>query len=63
MKHKKLTITIDKPSSEVFEFTADPKNTPKWIDGIIIEETNETLPKLGTIYRNKVRVAIGTNTK
>lgn len=53
MKEKRLTIVIDKPVSKVFDFTVNPKNTPKWIDGIVLEETNETPPRLGTIYRNK----------
>lgn len=53
MKNKKLSIIINKSASEVFEYTLNPENTPKWIVGILIEEINETPPRLGTIYRNK----------
>lgn len=52
MKSCKLTVQINKPSSFVFQFTLDPKNTPLWIDSIVEEEVNEVPTKVGTIYRN-----------
>lgn len=53
MREQTLKITINKPVENVFAFTINPENTPKWIDAVIIEETNEWPPRLGTIYRNK----------
>lgn len=53
MQQLKLTIQIKKSPQQVFAFVLDPRNTPKWIEFITFEETNEWPPRLGTIYRNK----------
>lgn len=55
MKNKKLKIKISRPVDEVFLFTTDPKNTPTWVDSILVEETNEWPIRVGTVYRNKAR--------
>ena len=53
MKENKISIQINKPVGEVFEFTINPKNTPLWVESIKIEETNKWPPEVGTIYRNQ----------
>lgn len=53
MKDCKLTIKINKPVSEVFEFTTNPNNTPLWVSSIVHEEVDGTPVKLGTLYKNK----------
>lgn len=52
MKDNKLTIRIQKPVSEVFEFTTNPENTPKWIDSIDKEEVSSVEVEIGTRYTN-----------
>ena len=52
MKENKIKVIINRPISEVFEFTTNPKNTHMWIPSIEKEITNEYPPKLGTIYKN-----------
>ena len=52
MKDLKLTVKINKPAKEVFEFTTNPNNTPLWIDSIVKETADRDTPHIGTIYRN-----------
>lgn len=53
MNKFEMTITIDRPVHEVFEFTLNPENTPKWIDAIVKEEAAPLPAGLGTKYRNQ----------
>lgn len=53
MKQNKLTIKINKPISEVFNFTVDPNNTPRWVDFITEESAQGDEIKLGSRYINK----------
>jgi uncharacterized protein YndB with AHSA1/START domain len=55
MKHNEFVIEINKPVDEVFRFLLDPQNTPKWIDSVLKEETNEWPTKLGSLYRNAIK--------
>lgn len=53
MKDIKVTITIKRAAHEVFDFTLNPENTPKWVDSVVTEQASEWPTKLGTIYRNQ----------
>jgi len=52
MKKNKITVIIDKPIDEVFEFTTNPQNTHLWAPFISEEVSSEYPPKIGTIYRS-----------
>ncbi len=60
MKQNKISIIINSPIEEVFDFTTNPENTPRWIDGIEKEEVNQRPIALGTIYRNVDKAGIWT---
>jgi len=53
MHSKGYMVIINKPTSEVFAASLNPKNTPLWIDGIAEEQASESPAKLGTIYKNR----------
>lgn len=59
MRENKLTIEIDKPVKEVFDFTINPENTHLWFTSIQEELSEEYPPKKGTVYKN--RGALGWN--
>lgn len=52
MKDLRLTVRINKPIAEVFEFTTNPANTAKWIDSVEGEKADSYPPEIGTIYQN-----------
>ena len=53
MRENRISIIINRPVDQVFQFTLNPSNTSKWIDDIKQEESNEWPAKVGTIYRNE----------
>jgi len=52
MKINKIKVMIERYIDEVFEFTANPKNTPLWISQIKEETSDEYPPKIGATYKN-----------
>ncbi|HEY4963182.1 MAG TPA: hypothetical protein VIH90_00610 [Candidatus Saccharimonadales bacterium] len=53
MMELRLSVRVETSASNAFEFTINPDNTPRWVSGIVIEHTNETPTRLGTIYKNQ----------
>ena len=58
MRENKLTIFINKPIKEVFDYSLESNNVPKWITSIKEEIPEERPVKIGTQLRN-----IGINGK
>lgn len=52
MHSNKLIIIINKSVEEVFEFTVNPNNTPKWIDSIKREEVDSFPIEVDVQYTN-----------
>ena len=55
MTENKLIIIVEKPVEYVFDFTTNPKNTPKWIDSIDQETTDTKEIRLGTVYSKQTK--------
>ena len=60
MKQNEISIIINSPVERVFDFTTNPENTPRWIEGIEKEEVNQEPIELGTIYRNVDKSGVWT---
>lgn len=53
MKKNRITIIINKPIKNVFEFTTNPQNTNLWVPSIREEIVDEYPPKINSIYKNR----------
>lgn len=58
MKTNRLSVQIIKSLPDLFAFTIDPKNTPKWIEAIVLSEASEWPIKIGTTYRNQDKAGV-----
>lgn len=52
MKENKLTIFIKKPVKDVFEYSLESNNVPKWITSIKEEIPSENPVRVGTKLKN-----------
>ena len=55
MDENEISIEINCPVGEVFDFTVNPKNAPLWIDSIVEEQASEFPAQVGTEYKNVSR--------
>ncbi len=58
MKENVLTVIVNRPVEEVFNFATDPANTHKWVETIQEEKIDEWPIKLGTLYKNQNKSGI-----
>ena len=52
MQSNTLSIIIEKPLQEVYDFTTNPKNTPLRLPSIKEEQSSDYPPKIHTVYKN-----------
>lgn len=53
MQQNILSVEINKPVAEIFNFCLNPESTSLWVDSIVYEEIDTPAPQLGTHYKNK----------
>jgi len=53
MKTNEIRVVINRPQSEVFEYTLEPKNTKYWVEGSIEMKTDTDQIGIGTKYSNE----------
>lgn len=53
MRENKVTVIINRPIEDVFEFTTNPAKTHLWISSIQEEISNKFPPIIGTQYKNR----------
>jgi hypothetical protein len=53
MKENRIKVIINKPIDEVFAYTINPLNTPKWISFVAEETISEYPIAIWTVYKNR----------
>jgi hypothetical protein len=53
MKSKVLSIVVNRPVKDVWEFTTNPLHTSEWVDFIKAEQSSAWPAHVGATYRNQ----------
>jgi len=61
MHENKLTVIINKPIKEVFEFTTNPDNTHLWVPFVDEEIADKFSPTIGTLYKSRRKESWNTS--